>query len=178
MVIALATAARVSFADQALRRLRNSSESLSRLKTSQALVGIWRLSVAKLFYNLQANLAKVLGPIDGADLKKPPKPLCENIFDVQRSELFEVLEMLRKSFWNDDVVEETQSLQQPQFVSSTEEPPLSPTKRIRESDDDMSENEGRPMVSKKRARLTNTPQGMNFAFENGLFNAIADLTKL
>ncbi|KAK4521996.1 uncharacterized protein ATC70_004535 [Mucor velutinosus] len=112
----------------------------------------------------------MLGPIDGVSSKKPTKPLCDNIFDVQRSELFEVLESLRHSFWNDNIATEPAPtpVQRPQFAAPVEESPMSPSKRVRESDDDdynddynnMSESETRPsIVSKKRARLT-TPQAV------------------
>lgn len=84
-----------------------------------------------------------------------------------------MLESLRHSFWNDNVAREPTTttaalFQQPQFAAPVEESPMSPSKRVRESDDDddynneynnMSESESRPsIVSKKRARLT-TPQG-------------------
>ncbi|KAL7317755.1 hypothetical protein PS15m_004065 [Mucor circinelloides] len=121
------------------------------------------MSVIKTKCPNLSDLSKVLGPIDGVGSKKPSRPLCENIFDVQRSELFEVLESLRHSFWNDSAV--TEPLQQPQFAAPVEESPMSPSKRVRESDDDddnnnMSESESRPpVISKKRARLT-TPQAV------------------
>ncbi|KAF1803340.1 hypothetical protein V8B55DRAFT_1504631 [Mucor lusitanicus] len=129
------------------------------------------MSVIKTKCPNLSDLSKVLGPIDGVSSQKPAKPLCENIFDVQRSELFEVLESLRHSFWNDNIATEPAPtpFQQPQFAAPVEESPMSPSKRVRESDDDddyndeysnMSESESRPsIVSKKRARLT-TPQAV------------------
>lgn len=76
--------------------------------------------------------------------------------------MFEVLESLRNSFWNDQVITET-SVQQPQFEPS-QEPPMSPSKRTRDSDEEdfLSENESssRPSNSKKRARMS-TPEGKN-----------------
>ncbi|KAL9541994.1 hypothetical protein MBANPS3_008829 [Mucor bainieri] len=128
------------------------------------------MSVIKTKCPNLSDLSKVLGPIDGVSSKKPTKPLCENIFDVQRSELFEVLESLRHSFWNDSISTEPAptSFQQSQFPAPVEESPMSPSKRVRDSDDDddyndeynnMSDSESKPStISKKRARLT-TPQG-------------------
>ncbi|GAN05109.1 hypothetical protein MAM1_0082c04578 [Mucor ambiguus] len=129
------------------------------------------MSVIKTKCPNLSDLSRVLGPIDGVSSTKPAKPLCENIFDVQRSELFEVLESLRHSFWNDSVATEPgpTSFQQHQLAAPVEESPMSPSKRVRESDDDddyndeynnMSESESRPsIISKKRARLT-TPQAV------------------
>ncbi|KAG2212990.1 hypothetical protein INT46_011491 [Mucor plumbeus] len=118
------------------------------------------MSVIKTKCPNLSDLSKVLGPIDGVGSKKPSKPLCENIFDVQRSELFEVLESLRNSFWNDQIITET-LVQQPQFEPS-EEPPMSPSKRTRDSDEEdfLSENESssKSLNSKKRARMS-TPEG-------------------
>lgn len=86
-----------------------------------------------------------------------------------------MLESLRHSFWNDSAV--TEPLQQPQFAAPVEESPMSPSKRVRESDDDddnnnMSESESRPpVISKKRARLT-TPQGKHSNMLKGIDHLI------
>ena len=66
---------------------------------------------------------------------------------------------MRNSFWNDQIITET-LVQQPQFEPS-EEPPMSPSKRTRDSDEEdfLSENESssKSLNSKKRARMS-TPE--------------------
>jgi hypothetical protein len=87
------------------------------------------------------------------------RPLCENIFDVQRGELFEVLERLRLAFWSDQVIE----------TSPPPPPTIAPVqielpnlKRVRsEPDEDLTYQQESistpPAISKKRVRLDNIP---------------------
>lgn len=79
--------------------------------------------------------------------------MCENIFDVQRSELFEVLERLRHAFWSDQVSPPPEPIIPP---SQVELPNL---KRPRsEPDQDVTYQQQQPQESpsptpKKRVRL-------------------------
>ncbi|KAI9304657.1 hypothetical protein BJ944DRAFT_266523 [Cunninghamella echinulata] len=57
---------------------------------------------------MQPNLSEVLSNIVTNEPIRPKfKPLCENIFDVPRSELFEVLDSLQDAFWSDVTVSTT-----------------------------------------------------------------------
>ncbi|KAI9496428.1 hypothetical protein BDB00DRAFT_869368 [Zychaea mexicana] len=47
-----------------------------------------------------AELSFAIDPSSAKNIKES-KPLCENIFDVPRSELFETYERLRQAFWTD-----------------------------------------------------------------------------
>ncbi|KAI9280787.1 hypothetical protein BY458DRAFT_293033 [Sporodiniella umbellata] len=48
-----------------------------------------------------AEFEQVFGSMEGSGSnRKSSQPLCDNIFDVQRNELFEVLDSLRLAFWN------------------------------------------------------------------------------
>ncbi|KAG2202230.1 hypothetical protein INT47_002149 [Mucor saturninus] len=60
------------------------------------------MSIIKTKCPSLSDLSQSIGPIDGTDSKRALKPLCDNIFDVQRSELVEVLERLRIAFWSDE----------------------------------------------------------------------------
>ncbi|KAG1048282.1 hypothetical protein G6F46_003926 [Rhizopus delemar] len=51
-----------------------------------------------------SEFVEVFGSIEGTiPNRKSTKPLCDNIFDVQRNELFDVLESLKTAFWSDPV---------------------------------------------------------------------------
>ncbi|OBZ83486.1 hypothetical protein A0J61_08466 [Choanephora cucurbitarum] len=69
------------------------------------------------------ELAQVIGPVTGLDTSKPIRSLCDNIFDVQRGELREVLESLRDAFWNDKIGPDTSILAQTTNLTQ----PVSPT---------------------------------------------------
>ncbi|KAI8338839.1 hypothetical protein BD560DRAFT_440072 [Blakeslea trispora] len=69
------------------------------------------------------ELSQALGPIAGLDLNKTRRSLCDNIFDVQRGELREVLESLRDAFWNDKVEIEIS----PSTQTDNPTQPVSPT---------------------------------------------------
>jgi hypothetical protein len=96
------------------------------------------------------------------------KPLCDNIFDVQRSELVEVLERLRTAFWNDQVSTVEKHPQTSVQITTPSQPsplPVTPQNYKRtfsELDEDStyqkSDSETKPSIARKRVRL-NTPQG-------------------
>ncbi|GAA5817198.1 hypothetical protein MFLAVUS_010741 [Mucor flavus] len=117
------------------------------------------MSITKTKCPPLSDLSESISPSDGLDSKRSSKPLCDNIFDVQRSELVEVLERLRIAFWSDAVTLPTlitPQLQTPQFQT-----PVQTLKRsLSEPDEDTSyqNTETVPkLIAKKRARL-NTPQ--------------------
>ncbi|KAI9350436.1 hypothetical protein BD770DRAFT_394507 [Pilaira anomala] len=114
------------------------------------------MSIIKTKCPTLSDLSESIGPIDGIELKKSDKPLCDNIFDVQRSELVEVLERLRTAFWSDAVPSPTLTV-----IPQIQTPVQQNLKRaLSEANEDSSDQDIEPEpkpVIKKRARL-NTPQ--------------------
>ncbi|KAI9485797.1 MAG: hypothetical protein EXX96DRAFT_546549 [Benjaminiella poitrasii] len=122
------------------------------------------------------ELSKVIGPIDGTDSSKSTPPLCENIFDVQRNELFDVLERLRIAFWSDEVITSPHETTLPNSTAIVDEqkiieeemeeissPTIQPLKRARsEANEDSiysSDSDSSMLTSsKKRARLSSIKQ--------------------
>jgi hypothetical protein len=85
------------------------------------------------------------------------KPLCDNIFDVQRSELYEVLQQLRSAFWNDEIPIPQPELEPPLETTLLElpiEPSPNHLKRVRSEpdQDSMYQEEFESFSPKKRLR--------------------------
>ncbi|GAA5805920.1 hypothetical protein HPULCUR_011446 [Helicostylum pulchrum] len=122
------------------------------------------MSITKTKCPPLSDLSESISPSDGLDSKRSSKPLCDNIFDVQRSELVEVLERLRTAFWSDAITLPT--LITPQLQTPQLQTPLQTLKRsLSEPDEDTSYQNTEivpKLIAKKRARL-NTPQAEEVA---------------
>lgn len=57
------------------------------------------MSITKTSIPSLTELTQAIGAIDSEQSRTTSRPLCTNIFDVQRGELLEEYERLRKAFW-------------------------------------------------------------------------------
>ncbi|KAI8974116.1 hypothetical protein BDB01DRAFT_854080 [Pilobolus umbonatus] len=97
-----------------------------------------------------SELITALDPSSSTRQDKTPKALCDNIFDVQRSELYEILEELRYVFWNDIPPQEINEEPAKRRISTVEDEPLKLSAKRRRSSG-MSEKDTSKISAKRRS---------------------------
>ncbi|KAI7907371.1 uncharacterized protein BX663DRAFT_495692 [Cokeromyces recurvatus] len=117
------------------------------------------MPIIKATYPDLNELSKVVGPIDGIDSNKNAPPLCENIFDVQRNELFNVLERLRTVFWSDEIITPTSDTTSSMETTMATTPILEQNVEHKEEEEDLSIASTHSL---KRARLESNEEDTNY----------------